>query len=76
MYGITFSPGRGLSTFTPTLLWVLAGAVWQAVICASRPLALLLLAWMSLHALMITRFWNWWGGFSFGPRLLTELLPD
>ncbi|MCA9961481.1 MAG: hypothetical protein KC443_20725, partial [Anaerolineales bacterium] len=75
LYGITFSPGRGLFTFTPTLLWVLAGVIWQAAYMRRRPLALLLLAWMSLHALMITRFWNWWGGFSFGPRLFTELLP-
>ena len=31
--------------------------------------------WFALYIMMISRWPNWWGGHSFGPRLLTDALP-
>jgi hypothetical protein len=35
----------------------------------------LVAAWFLLHLLLVARTTRWWGGLSFGPRILTELLP-
>ncbi len=70
--GLLVSPGRGLFLFTPIALLAL-----RNLVRASRASGLgraLLLAAMTHFVFMGT--WNeWHGGESFGPRLLTDLLP-
>jgi|GEM_PF-1505591 len=75
LLGLWFSAGRGLFTFTPALLLTLgvSAALWRRL---SQPrLAALALLWFLGHTLLVGRFWNWWGGASYGPRLLTDMLP-
>jgi hypothetical protein len=36
---------------------------------------LIALCWPITHLIVISRFPHWWAGFSFGPRLCTDLLP-
>lgn len=75
LYGSLLSPGRGLLVYTPLLvptaavliLWRQAiawrGLVWWAVACTLG------------HAVMLALYPNWWGGHSFGARLMMDTLP-
>ncbi len=73
--GLLLSPGRGLFVFTPVLLVALL-ALPQARARESRlpilrPLLLGAAGVIGVHAL-----WHvWWGGVTFGYRLLIETLP-
>ncbi|MEO8361607.1 MAG: hypothetical protein ABI672_16350, partial [Vicinamibacteria bacterium] len=70
--GLLVSPGRGLLVFTP--LAFLAG--WTLIRAArSGSMARALSVAALTHFLFISGWNEWHGGESFGPRLLTDLLP-
>lgn len=70
--GLLVSPSRGFFVFTPIALL----ALW-ALVRESRKSALgrALLGAASLHLVFMSLWNEWHGGESFGPRLLTDLLP-
>ncbi|PVE24471.1 hypothetical protein DC522_10290 [Microvirga sp. KLBC 81] len=76
LYGNLFSPARGLLVFSPFLV-----AVWLCARRAPETFRLnplwwgLGLAWPVLHLIVISRFPHWWAGWSYGPRLLMDVLP-
>lgn len=70
--GLLLSPGRGLFVFTPIALLALWGLVRES---RQSALARALLAAASLHYVFMSLWNEWHGGESFGPRLLTDLLP-
>lgn len=74
LLGNLISPSRGVVVFVPFLLFVayLLTRYWRYV---SRRLAILALAAILLHVALVSSFPIWWGGFSFGPRLLTDAVP-
>lgn len=73
--GVLFSPGRGILWFTPSLL----------VACCAPFLAwrdrrffvasIVAVAAVAASVLTVGKFPHWWGGGSFGPRLLQFALP-
>lgn len=67
------SPSRGLLVYSPFLLAAAVG-LWDPR-CRRDPLYRLGLLSSALHLLVVARQANWWGGWCFGPRLLTDLLP-
>ncbi|NUP89509.1 MAG: hypothetical protein HUU25_06785 [Candidatus Sumerlaeia bacterium] len=69
------SPSRGLLVFMPILIWI--GAVALRRRHDLRPTRLAQLAWLNIAAmLVITANWpHWEGGWTFGPRLLSSLVP-
>jgi hypothetical protein len=73
--GTLVSPARGLLLFVPLAAWVLweAGRQWHRL--PSRSLAAIALGACGLHWVAISAFPLWWGGQSFGPRLLVDALP-
>jgi hypothetical protein len=73
LLGVLASPGRGLFAFSPFLLAGLAG--WGAHRLRRDPLFLLASAWAALHVAVVARHADWWGGWSYGPRLLSDSLP-
>ncbi|GIW05443.1 MAG: hypothetical protein KatS3mg060_0248 [Dehalococcoidia bacterium] len=73
--GILVSPSRGLFIYSPVLLVALAGAVWRVRTGRWTVLDGAFAAIVVLHVLMLASFVNWWGGHSFGPRLMTDVLP-
>jgi hypothetical protein len=73
LLGILASPGRGLFAFSPFLLAGLAG--WGSARLRRDPLFLLASAWAALHVALVCRHADWWGGWSYGPRLLSDSLP-
>jgi hypothetical protein len=73
--GNLFSPSRGLFVFVPVLLFVVYLLVryWQEV--GQRCLLWLSLGVIVLHLIVIAGFDPWHGGFSYGPRFSTGLVP-
>jgi hypothetical protein len=71
---ITFSPSRGLFTFSPVLLFSIAGAVacFRRRDATARLLAALGVA-AACSIFSFAFFTEWWGGFSFGPRYLSDV---
>jgi len=75
IYGILLSPSRGLFIFSPQLALILITISYFWREWVKMPLIPLMFAWILLHWIIIARWECWWGGASFGPRLLTDSLP-
>jgi len=75
--GILFSPGRGLLIYTPVALLALAALMPAAAIERGKHTALFVgsVTFVVLHCIVIAKFRIWWGGYSWGPRLLAEIVP-
>lgn len=72
--GVLVSPSRGLFIYSPVLLFPAVGLlVWLV----RRRGGLLACAAVAVAAGIVTiaQFSVWWGGHSFGPRLLADVLP-
>jgi hypothetical protein len=68
-----FSPARGLFVFTPLVLFAFGG-LFSASLRRNK-FYLAALGWFLLQLLLAATQRNWWGGWCFGPRLLTDALP-
>ena len=73
--GVIISPSRGLLVYVPTLVFIvyLLARNWGNL--PYRRLVVLSLAIIVLHVISVAGYPNWWGGGSYGPRLMTDLLP-
>lgn len=72
--GLLVSPNRGLFIYTPWTLFAIWGAArsWKKNECGwERWLILAMLAVFVAQA----KLGEWWGGWCFGPRYLTDFLP-
>jgi hypothetical protein len=71
--GVLVSPSRGLFVYSPVFLFSLIGmvAVWRRGPTLWRALSL----GPPLVVLVIAKWLTWWGGHSWGPRLLGDLAP-
>jgi len=85
LMGTLISPSRGLFVYSPVLLFSVFGAYFQFKNLRNRPpenvadrehlLDVSLMLIIISHYLLISSFWHWWGGYSTGPRLFTDMLP-
>jgi hypothetical protein len=76
--GLLISPSRGLFVFSPFFLFAAVGvavALRPGARAAVPTLMRYLLVAILLDLLIYSRWTMWWGGHSFGYRLLTELVP-
>jgi hypothetical protein len=73
LYGLLLSPNKGLVFYAPmTLLALPAGAwLWRRDRACALAFALAAASWALLNA----RFYDWGGGWSWGPRYLQPILP-
>ena len=76
LYGTLLSPSRGLFVFSPFLLFVFL-RFWPSVRRRYRfnPLEILCLFMCAAWCFGVARAPWWWGGGSYGPRLLCDLMP-
>lgn len=76
LYGNLLSPARGLLVYSPFLLLPLLLLPAMAIRARRyRLLLLIALAWPITHWIVISRFPHWWAGWSYGPRLMVDVLP-
>lgn len=74
LLGLLFSPSRGLFVYSPVLLLTVVGMV-LAVRDHRRVVFGYLGAGLVVSLVVLSKYSVWWGGHSFGPRYLTDLLP-
>ena len=76
VHGLLLSPNRGLLIFTPIAFFGIFGLAMQLIDRKHRNPVLLSFGIASLIHLVISgAFEGWWGGWSFGPRYLVDILP-
>jgi hypothetical protein len=75
VYGHLLSPSRGLLIYNPWFAWVIGWVVVLFRQLRSSPLFWFCVAWLVLHIIVVSRTAKWWGGHSYGPRILCELIP-
>lgn len=73
MLGLTISPARGFLWYNPPAL--LALLAWPRFHRAQRPLSTLALFVVVAHLLIFGTWWQWWGGYAWGPRFLLPIAP-
>ncbi|HEX8922444.1 MAG TPA: hypothetical protein VF766_13305 [Pyrinomonadaceae bacterium] len=73
--GNLISPGRGLFIYVPVLLFVAYLLVRHRLALAFPKLAWLALGVIIVHWIVTSGFPHWWGGYSYGPRLMTGVVP-
>jgi hypothetical protein len=73
--GILVSPSRGLLVFVPVVVvpTYLTARYWRRL--PFRPLGLLAVAAIAAQMIMTASWVAWWGGGSYGPRLLLDTVP-
>jgi hypothetical protein len=75
LVGHLFSPSRGLFVFSPVLVLTVVGIFRHRRSIMREPLARIVLIWLTIFWLAISRFPHWWGGYCFGSRLLADTMP-
>lgn len=73
--GNLISPARGLFIFTPVLLLSILGVFVKFKSKTVQKIDYFLIAIIVAHWLSISSFPHWWGGWSYGPRFFTDMLP-
>ena len=73
VYGLLFSPGKGLFVYVP----ILAALPFAFAVFVKRFTreAILIFAVFVFYVLLFSAWYYWWGGTSWGPRFLTPTLP-
>lgn len=75
LWGVTFSPYRGLFFFSPFLLLVIPGLVYLWRERRWRAEAVLILGLILAQLALLSAWYDWRGGFAIGPRNLLNILP-
>jgi hypothetical protein len=73
--GVLLSPSRGLLVYVPVLLWIGWALLRYRRHLPLRRLIPVALATIAAHVLANASWSVWWGGYSYGPRLMTCLVP-
>jgi hypothetical protein len=71
--GMLVSPARGLLWYSPPVL--LAPIGWPRFHRTHTALSWTLLAAIAVHLVAFGAWWEWWGGYSWGPRYLLPIIP-
>ena len=74
LYGNLVSPSRGIFVFMPWLLLPIGWIIFRPSVWRDK-FVLYASAWFVLQLVIASRAVIWWGGGSFGPRLLVEAMP-
>lgn len=71
--GLLLSPSRGLLVFSP--MFALLALRWRAVREGAPPLVLALLGGFALMTLVLSRYYAWYGGWTYGYRMIGDAAP-
>jgi hypothetical protein len=75
LYGNLLSPARGLLVYSPFLIAPIAWFVFRGRVLSQYKVEIILAIWPLLHLIAISRFPHWWAGYSYGSRLMMDVLP-
>lgn len=75
LYAVLFSPSRGFLIFSPVICVALylVARYWRVL--PERRLAILGLVNTGIYIIVLSSYLAWWGGNSYGPRLMLEVVP-
>ena len=73
--GQLISPSRGLFVYVPLTVLALYLVVRNWRFLTHSDLVLAVLTAIGIQTVAIAMWTNWWGGSSYGPRFLTDLIP-
>jgi len=71
----TFSPSRGLFVFSPFLLLFFIGFKDLYRVFRENITLLIILIWIIVHLIIISKFPHWSGGWCYGSRFMSDVLP-
>jgi hypothetical protein len=71
--GLTISPARGLFWYSPPV--ILALVSWPMFHRRERRLSWAILIIILFHLAVFGMWWEWWGGYGWGPRFLLPIVP-
>jgi hypothetical protein len=72
---ILISPSRGLFIFMPALIFVFYLLIRYRTTIRYPRLAVLSLSIVAIQTVLVALWPVWWGGYSYGPRLLADAIP-
>jgi hypothetical protein len=78
MFWLVASPSRGVLWYEPVVALLLAAALIRAPRPKEARLRILEIAGLAGFGMTLALYgswFSWWGGYSFGPRLMTDALP-
>ncbi len=75
LFGNLISPARGLFVFSPIFIFSFLGLISKARKQKFEILDYFLIVIILLHWIVISNFAHWWGGWSFGPRFFSDMVP-
>jgi hypothetical protein len=77
LQGSLFSPARGLFIYFPLTILAIIGFVsaFRKPDIPHRTIYLVFFVFICASIASVSKWANWWGGFSYGPRLLAEIQP-
>jgi len=70
-----FSPARGLFVFSPFFLLLIFNFSSTYRTAKENRSLLILVGWIVIHLILVSKFYNYWAGHSFGPRFMIDILP-
>ena len=73
--GELVSPARGLLVFSPIVVLAVVGVMINRRRRALDGLSVALIAVIAAHWLVVSGAYDWWGGYSYGPRYMSDMLP-
>jgi hypothetical protein len=73
--GHLISPSRGFLVFVPAVFLVIYNAIRYRKELKAKTAFRMALAVILMHWIVISLFVNWWAGYSYGSRLVTDILP-
>ncbi|MBI3740353.1 MAG: hypothetical protein HY257_01185, partial [Chloroflexi bacterium] len=73
IYGLLFSPGKGLFVYIPFLAAL--PVAFALFFRRARAEAFLIIALVTFYVLLFSAWYYWWGGTNWGPRFLIPILP-
>lgn len=75
LYGIFLSPARGIIVYSPFLIPVLIGIVVYSKQIRKVGIFWVALMWFIMQFIVLSNWWSWWGGWSYGARLQVDIFP-
>ena len=73
--GLWFSPSKGVLIVSPILIFIFYGVYKYVKNWKSNPLEIAMIFIIFFHTLVLGKWYAWYGGYAWGYRMMTEMIP-